>query len=42
MQFDDEHMILRKEEEIQTLAGGGDWHMAYLLLYKAQRVPKDA
>ena len=22
------------------LAGGGDWHMAYLLLYRAQRVPK--
>lgn len=21
-------------------AGGGDWHMAYLLLYRAQRVPK--
>ena len=42
VQFDDEQMILRKEEEIQTLAGGGDWHMAYLLLYKAQRVPKDA
>jgi hypothetical protein len=20
-------------------AGGGDWHMAYLLLYRAQRVP---
>ncbi len=42
VQFDDEDMILRKEEEIPTLAGGGDWHMAYLLLYKAQRVPKDA
>ncbi|GAB4823352.1 hypothetical protein N2152v2_010398 [Parachlorella kessleri] len=42
VQFDDEQMILRKEDEIQTLAGGGDWHMAYLLLYKGQRVPKDA
>ena len=39
VQFDDDQMILRKEEEVLTLAGGGDWHMAYLLLYKAQRVP---
>lgn len=21
-------------------SGGGDWHMAYMLLYRAQRVPK--
>ena len=37
-QFDDEEMIPRKETEIVELSGGGDWHMAYLLLYKAIRV----
>ena len=26
-----------KEEEIKKLYGGGDWHMAYICLYK--RVP---
>ncbi|KAK9834879.1 hypothetical protein WJX81_005740 [Elliptochloris bilobata] len=36
MQFDDEVMIPRKADEIVTLSGGGDWHMAYLLLYRAQ------
>ena len=38
IQFDDEEMVSRKEEEIVELSGGGDWHMAYLLLYKAIRV----
>jgi ubiquitin carboxyl-terminal hydrolase 14 len=40
VQFDDDNMILRKEEEVLTLSGGGDWHMAYMLLYKAIRVPE--
>ncbi|KAL4458951.1 hypothetical protein ABPG75_013816 [Micractinium tetrahymenae] len=40
IQFDDDKMIPRKEEEVAGLAGGGDWHMAYMLLYRAQRVPK--
>ena len=35
IQFDDEEMIPRKEEEVIALSGGGDWHMAYLLLYRA-------
>lgn len=39
IQFDDEELIPRKEEEIPSLSGGGDWHMAYLLLYEAERVP---
>ncbi|KAI7837315.1 hypothetical protein COHA_008830 [Chlorella ohadii] len=39
IQFDDDKMIPRKEEEVLTLCGGGDWHMAYLMLYRAQRVP---
>lgn len=38
IQFDDDNMIPRKEEEVLALSGGGDWHMAYLLLYKAQLV----
>ncbi|EFN53318.1 hypothetical protein CHLNCDRAFT_25814 [Chlorella variabilis] len=41
VQFDDDKMILRKEEEVLTLSGGGDWHMAYMLLYRAQRVPRE-
>ncbi|PSC76595.1 ubiquitin carboxyl-terminal hydrolase 6 [Micractinium conductrix] len=40
IQFDDDQMIPRKEEEVLTLCGGGDWHMAYMLLYRAQRVPQ--
>ena len=34
VQFDDDEMIPRKDEEVLALSGGGDWHMAYLLLYK--------
>eukprot|EP00475_Leptophrys_vorax_P003554 TRINITY_DN12104_c0_g1_i1.p1 TRINITY_DN12104_c0_g1~~TRINITY_DN12104_c0_g1_i1.p1 ORF type:complete len:524 (-),score=61.62 TRINITY_DN12104_c0_g1_i1:91-1662(-) len=36
IEFDDDQPIMRKEEEIINLAGGGDWHMAYILLYKAR------
>jgi len=35
IEFDDDKLIERKEEDIQKLSGGGDWHMAYMLLYKA-------
>jgi ubiquitin carboxyl-terminal hydrolase 14 len=35
VQFDDEEMIPRKQDEVLALSGGGDWHMAYLLLYRA-------
>lgn len=31
-------VIVRKEEEVLSLSGGGDWHMAYLLLYRARTV----
>ena len=41
IQFDDDNMILRKEEEVLALSGGGDWHMAYMMLFKAQKVPDD-
>lgn len=38
IQYDDENMKPVREEEIMLLNGGGDWHMAYLLLYKAKTV----
>ncbi|KAL6755985.1 hypothetical protein V8C86DRAFT_2658752 [Haematococcus lacustris] len=37
--FDDDKLTLRTEDEILALSGGGDWHMAYLLLYRAITVP---
>lgn len=40
IQYDDDKLIPRKDEDITALSGGGDWHTAYLLLYKAQRVPE--
>lgn len=39
MLFDDADLIPKKEEDILALCGGGDWHMAYLLIYKAITVP---
>ena len=38
IQYDDEDLIPTKEEEVMQLNGGGDWHMAYLLLFKAETV----
>lgn len=38
IEFDDENLIPRDEEHIMQLSGGGDWHMAYLLLFKAETV----
>jgi len=34
VKFDDEVVTPVKEEEILRLSGGGDWHMAYLVLYR--------
>lgn len=39
MQFDDETLVPRKDEDILPLCGGGDWHTAYLMLFKEQTVP---
>ncbi|EGC37165.1 hypothetical protein DICPUDRAFT_54181 [Dictyostelium purpureum] len=36
--FDDQIVTECNNEEIKKLQGGGDWHMSYLLLYKAIRV----
>jgi len=39
LQYDDDDVIERTGEEVLALSGGGDWHMAYLLLYKAELAP---
>ncbi|CAI9114280.1 OLC1v1014963C3 [Oldenlandia corymbosa var. corymbosa] len=38
IQFDDDNPILQREEDIPKLSGGGDWHMAYICMYKARVV----
>ncbi|KAG5599382.1 hypothetical protein H5410_030752 [Solanum commersonii] len=38
-QFDDDNPIPQREEDITKLSGGGDWHMAYICMYKARVVP---
>jgi len=35
--FDDDKVSIVDEEEIEKLKGGGDWHTAYLTLYRADR-----
>jgi ubiquitin carboxyl-terminal hydrolase 14 len=40
--FDDDELILKTDEDVMALSGGGDWHMAYLLLYRAIKVPQGA
>lgn len=40
--FDDDTLVPKKSDEILALSGGGDWHMAYMLLYRAVRVPAAA
>ncbi len=37
--FDDDTLTFKKGEDILALSGGGDWHMAYLMLYRAVTVP---
>jgi len=41
-QFDDDKVSRVKEEDVLKLSGGGDWHMAYILFYRAApwRPPK--
>lgn len=34
--YDDDHVTSVKSEDILKLCGGGDWHMAYLLVYKSK------
>lgn len=34
--YDDESVSVHTEEEVKKLSGGGDWHMAYMCLYRAK------
>ncbi|XP_039121958.1 ubiquitin carboxyl-terminal hydrolase 6 [Dioscorea cayenensis subsp. rotundata] len=36
IQYDDDNPIPQREEDISKLSGGGDWHMAYICMYKAR------
>lgn len=36
IEYDDDNPIPQREEDITRLSGGGDWHMAYICLYKAR------
>ena len=38
--LDDDKVTLVKEEPILKLSGGGDWHIAYILLYAPRRLEK--
>lgn len=33
--FDDDKLIPKTADEVLQLSGGGDWHMAYMMMYKA-------
>ncbi|KAF8058875.1 UBP7 [Scenedesmus sp. PABB004] len=37
--FDDDELTVKTAEDVLALNGGGDWHMAYLLLYREVTVP---
>ncbi|KAI0560098.1 Ubiquitinyl hydrolase 1 [Gracilaria domingensis] len=37
--FDDDKVSIQTEEDVKKLSGGGDWHMAYMCLYRAKNVP---
>ncbi|CAL9221731.1 unnamed protein product [Arabidopsis halleri] len=38
VQYDDANTSLQREEDITKLSGGGDWHMAYIVMYKARLI----
>ncbi|KAK6914778.1 Ubiquitin-like domain [Dillenia turbinata] len=38
IQYDDDNPIPQREEDITRLSGGGDWHMAYICMYKARAI----
>ncbi|QDZ26038.1 ubiquitin carboxyl-terminal hydrolase [Chloropicon primus] len=38
VEFDDDDVYPVTDEDIQKLDGGGDWHMAYVCIYKARLV----
>ncbi|CAL5195592.1 unnamed protein product [Lathyrus oleraceus] len=38
IEFDDDNPKPRIQDDITRLSGGGDWHMAYIIMYKARVV----
>ena len=42
MLFDDDTLSFKKDEDIIALSGGGDWHMAYMMVYRAVAAPAPA
>ncbi|KAI9287697.1 hypothetical protein BC943DRAFT_302834 [Umbelopsis sp. AD052] len=38
LKYDDDKVSIVKEEDIQKLDGGGDWPMAYIVLYRAKKL----
>jgi ubiquitin carboxyl-terminal hydrolase 14 len=34
--YDDDKVTMHTEEDVKKLSGGGDWHMAYMCLYRAK------
>ncbi|KAA3479274.1 Ubiquitin [Gossypium australe] len=38
IEFDDDNPIPQQVEDIVKLSGGGDWHMAYICVYKSRTV----
>ncbi|KAL7676351.1 hypothetical protein ACOME3_002605 [Neoechinorhynchus agilis] len=38
-QYDDETVTPVAEKHIDNLAGGGDWHSAYILMYRSRSIP---
>ena len=38
LKFDDDKVSPVKEEDISKLEGGGDWHTAYICLYRAKQL----
>ncbi|RKP07293.1 hypothetical protein THASP1DRAFT_17263, partial [Thamnocephalis sphaerospora] len=36
--FDDDRVSVVKSEDIMKLDGGGDWHIAYITLYRAKKI----
>ncbi|KNC75252.1 hypothetical protein SARC_12220 [Sphaeroforma arctica JP610] len=42
MLFDDDKVTSATEEQVLALSGGGDWHMAYILLYGPKVLKSDA
>ncbi|KAI8144544.1 hypothetical protein BJV82DRAFT_607663 [Fennellomyces sp. T-0311] len=36
--FDDDKVSVVKDQDVERLDGGGDWHTAYIVLYRAKRL----